>query len=250
MILTCPNCAARYTVKDATFPPEGRKVRCTKCGHSWFASNPAASAPEPVPTAIPADVPASEESVAAPASAATGDIAAAVFTAPPELTPSAFKPPPEKDTGTGSGRRLAIAGGWALLVLSVLVLVWSAYRYREEVVASWPRAASLYAWVGWPAKDSGIILSNVHYSRVVRNSHAVLVLSGSLRNPSAQSQYVPQVRVFLRGADGRVLQRYVFAPPVRILRGGETENFHTDLNAPPAAARHLTLELAEATDGS
>jgi predicted Zn finger-like uncharacterized protein len=35
MILTCPECATRYEIDGANFPPEGRKVRCKKCGHVW-----------------------------------------------------------------------------------------------------------------------------------------------------------------------------------------------------------------------
>jgi predicted Zn finger-like uncharacterized protein len=48
-LIICPVCETRYEVK-AAFPPEGRKVRCSKCGHVWQA-HPVASAPEPVPAA-------------------------------------------------------------------------------------------------------------------------------------------------------------------------------------------------------
>ncbi|NNC48505.1 MAG: hypothetical protein HKO13_08765 [Sphingomonas sp.] len=35
MMLTCPNCATRYVVKDGSIGPKGRKVRCASCAHSW-----------------------------------------------------------------------------------------------------------------------------------------------------------------------------------------------------------------------
>lgn len=36
MRLICANCAAEYEVAAATIPPEGRKVRCSACGHVWI----------------------------------------------------------------------------------------------------------------------------------------------------------------------------------------------------------------------
>ncbi|MCA3715926.1 MJ0042-type zinc finger domain-containing protein, partial [Phenylobacterium sp.] len=37
MILTCPNCTARYAVKANSIPAEGRNVRCVSCNHKWIA---------------------------------------------------------------------------------------------------------------------------------------------------------------------------------------------------------------------
>ena len=53
MILTCPNCATRYQADEAKFPPEGRVVRCAKCGQTWHQ-------PGPVPEAAPPPEPGAE----------------------------------------------------------------------------------------------------------------------------------------------------------------------------------------------
>jgi predicted Zn finger-like uncharacterized protein len=56
--IICPVCETRYEVK-AAFPPQGRKVRCSKCGHVWQAQ-PVASVPEPAAaTAVPSAPPSS-----------------------------------------------------------------------------------------------------------------------------------------------------------------------------------------------
>ena len=255
MILSCPNCATRYTLKDAAMPPEGRTVRCTKCGHNWFASPPAPSAAEAVIFADEAISEPSPASTPSPQEVQPGTVAAAeeAAPAPAELTAAAaglapFGFRPEAKPAPERRRRLAVVAGWALLLLSILVLLWSAYRYREQVVGNWPRAASLYAWIGWPVRDANLILSDVQYGRRVENRHALLVVTGSLRNLSGQSLPVPPLQVLLRNGSGRVLQRYVFIPPVRVLKAGEQEAFHTELNSPSPAARHLTLKLAGTTD--
>ena len=48
MIITCPNCSARYDVDVARFTPDGRSVRCAECDESWFVP-----APEPIEDLVP-----------------------------------------------------------------------------------------------------------------------------------------------------------------------------------------------------
>src|SRR5262245_165109 len=65
--IICPACGTRYEIK-AVLPPEGRKVRCSKCAHVWQAKPlemtpdagpaqkraPAAMPPQPPPPPRPA----------------------------------------------------------------------------------------------------------------------------------------------------------------------------------------------------
>ena len=37
MIITCPNCAARYKVKDGLITAKGKKVKCRKCASVFVA---------------------------------------------------------------------------------------------------------------------------------------------------------------------------------------------------------------------
>lgn len=35
MLVTCPECGARYEMDGSLVPPEGRRVQCTACDHVW-----------------------------------------------------------------------------------------------------------------------------------------------------------------------------------------------------------------------
>jgi len=55
MILTCPNCATQYVVKDGAIPPQGRQVRCASCKHSWHQDAEAPGELEMGPEMQPAE---------------------------------------------------------------------------------------------------------------------------------------------------------------------------------------------------
>ena len=52
MIVTCPECAARYRLADGAIPPEGRAMRCASCKHRWFELPLEDDAPAPPVTAV------------------------------------------------------------------------------------------------------------------------------------------------------------------------------------------------------
>ncbi|MBP7065002.1 zinc-ribbon domain-containing protein, partial [Ferrovibrio sp.] len=50
MILSCPNCATRFSVDASIFRDGPVKVRCTVCRHIW-RQEPVAEPPPPAPDA-------------------------------------------------------------------------------------------------------------------------------------------------------------------------------------------------------
>ncbi|MBX9634704.1 MAG: zinc-ribbon domain-containing protein, partial [Magnetospirillum sp.] len=42
MLISCPNCSTNFSVPDKALAPNGRTLKCAKCGHKWFqvASRP------------------------------------------------------------------------------------------------------------------------------------------------------------------------------------------------------------------
>lgn len=47
MIITCPECSARFVVPSTVFMNGGRKMRCASCKHVWFQEEPLERADDP-----------------------------------------------------------------------------------------------------------------------------------------------------------------------------------------------------------
>ncbi len=241
MILTCPACATRYEVDAAKFPPQGRQVRCAKCGHNWHQPGPGQEiAAEPVP--IPAPTP---EPVA-PAPAPAPEPIPVVRTESPirAQVPAAAAAAPKPRVSLLP--LLGVALGWVGLIGVVLLIGLSAVRYRQEVAVIWPQSAGVYSKLGMPVKTQGIDFTHVDYRRESEDGQVVLAVTGQIINNGVRELPVPQtVRVTLSDSGNRELYHWNFTPEAQTLRPGQAISFLTRLSSPPAAARHLDVRFSK-----
>ncbi len=255
MIITCPECETRYTVKAEAFKAPGRKVRCKECGNEWFqeppedeAAVPAPTgeavpdpAPEPEPQPEPAPEPADEPAVVAAAAEpvpATEEPAPARKAKPsPGAETSAFTP-------AKKSRRGAIIG-WSILVVFVGVFFGSLIAFRGDVAAYWPATAKLYDAIGFPVAVHHMEFRQVTFEETKENGLDVLSVRGEIINVTEERAPVPRVRLALRDAEGRELYHYFFAIPEGELDGGAVAEFVTRLSSPPAQASDFVLRFVE-----
>lgn len=52
MKITCPDCDTSYDIKPEMVGPEGRSVKCARCGNRWFISPRKEDIPAPAPAAV------------------------------------------------------------------------------------------------------------------------------------------------------------------------------------------------------
>jgi predicted Zn finger-like uncharacterized protein len=228
MILTCPECATRYQTDASHFSPDGRKVRCAKCGHVWFQAAPGAEADAPLE-----------------------DVAASPTPAEPAVAPRASEPAhAQTEWQEPPGRvwpleRLGLGLGWTALAAVVLAVGWSAVHFRSDIANLWPQSSTLYAVAGMPVNTRGLEFRDrsAHYE--TEAGQDVLVITGDLVNITRRELSVPAIRVSLTDGDKRELYHWSFSPGVSVLRPGQLAAFHTRLPSPPAAARHIELRLSE-----
>ena len=242
MILTCPACATRYQADEAKFPPQGRQVRCAKCGHAWHQPGPEPeTAPEPVPAAI---VEAPESSpgpvrIDPPSNgvAGHGAVARGVAGRP--------RPPAAPKQRSPLLPMLGVALGWIGLIAVVLLIGLSAVRYRQEITVVWPQSAGVYSRLGMNVNVQGIDFDKVDYHRESEDGQVVLAVTGQIINHGARELPVPQtVRVTLSDSSNHELYHWNFTPEVQTLRPGQSVPFLTRLSSPPATARHLEVRFS------
>ncbi len=233
MILTCPNCDTRYSVDGAKFPAAGRTVRCAKCSHSWHQVAETPDEPEQgsIPEAIPQPEPEPQTPYPVNSPSSIRAYAPAATVAEPRAP---------------MGPKLAVAAGWVGLIAVVLLIAYSALKYRQDIAVIWPQSAGVYSSLGLKVNSSGIDFRQVDYRRESEDGQIVLAVTGVIVNTGARELPVPQtVRVTLSDSNNHELYHWTFKPTAATLKAGQSVPFTTRLSSPPAAARHLEVRFAK-----
>jgi predicted Zn finger-like uncharacterized protein len=233
MILTCPNCATRYFVEDERLGPAGRAVRCAGCGVQWRAraEAPLELGESPEIGAVAQEPPAPPASEASPA--------AELRDLPAEELPKVFRGRAQ----TKEKVREAATSGviWAGLVAGFAVLIGAAVVLRQDIATIWPRAAGAYAMAGLPVNLVGLSLEDQHAQPALKDGHAVLTVSGALRNIRDRPTPAAPLRISILNAAGQVLAVKIADPGGALIPPGETRHFVVDVVDPPEGANDVDI---------
>lgn len=194
MILSCPNCNARFLVADGLIPTEGRTVRCGACSHQWFVAHPN---PEDL---VHFKSLLQVEEIAKPPSPSP------VTPSPESISPAAerfVKPTPNLPALTREILPIKtmkrIAAG---LLLLWLIVAFFAYFPKGTQM---PVISALYALAGGTPTD-GLAFAELKMEREnVEEGKVRFVLTGNILNRNKALRTVPTVVVVLKDADGKAI---------------------------------------------
>jgi predicted Zn finger-like uncharacterized protein len=234
MILTCPNCSARFLVNSAALRPSGRDVRCGRCRHQWFAMPPADEPAEVVGMPAEEEAPAATPSPRAARRLVEPSPPAELRPIPPGSNLPVVARPPR--------RRVAVVAGWVGLAL-ILIGIGYAIGEREQIMALYPSTRDTYAAFGFgiPAAGDGLQIAEVKSSLTTQEGVPVLVSEGRITNVSRLERHVPRLRGALRDSAGRELQSWTFRVEDARLAPGESAPFRTEVRQPAATATELSI---------
>jgi predicted Zn finger-like uncharacterized protein len=223
MIVSCPKCSTRFLVPDDALGEKGRSVRCGACGQSWF-QEPSGDKPYE----------------------------------PPPLTPDEeFTTPLNRDERRPRGRQWPRLVAWFLFIFVIALIIGGGYRYRQEIVRRWPRAAELYSTLGITVGETTktplvvrraalvVPASSIKIERQSRGDTPLLVISGQIRNRSDKTQTVGRMRITLTDANSKALKSWLFAPEARTLEPGASMTFRSSVANPPAEAKKVRFDFVK-----
>lgn len=190
MIVSCPACATRFSLDASLLGPNGRNVRCAKCGHRWRQQAPeqveslAAEVAASEPGAAPE--PAPQQQTMAPGLAALlgGQAAAtprpAAVVVPPKLKPAA----PARQIGLWP---------WVLAAGILCGLAVAAYFYQDPITGMIPGADSVYALLGLASDDPARELEIGNLKSEQRSG--LIAVRGDVFNPKDKPLKIPPLRL-------------------------------------------------------
>ncbi len=242
MIITCPTCATRYEAATDVFEPDGRKVRCTSCSHTWFqppeSSSLEASSNGFAP-AIEDDFPSDDfdgmqDNV--------GDIeseAARLASASRRATAGFAE---------SKAERIRAARGWLALAACIAVFVGGGYFFNVQVVRMFPAAAQVYAALGMEVNTRGLAFHNLTYGQDFENGVPVMAIKGEIVNVSGSEIVPPRVRFSLLNEADQEIYHWTMKVDKKPLAPDAAVPFSTRLASPPAAARNIQVRFAVASN--
>ncbi len=261
VIVTCPNCGARYRLGEAAAAAvmAGKRMKCAECSHRW---QPDAGPPPPPAEAIDEDEELAaveaesralrQPGVAAPTSAFAAAVGPAAVVPPvavavPELAPALSAPEPAPDALDGpsdddSDAELPPRGRPILKTLVALVLggafgVAAAGLWFGELDPARLPVIGERLGLAAPPPLSVTLVAQV---TVLASGERVLDVTGTIANPGPERVKVPPIRASLSNG-GVVVRRWTIAPPADSLGPGGSAGFSSTLTDVPAGTGTVRL---------
>ena len=137
----------------------------------------------------------------------------------------------------------------ALVLVGLVIMGTTAIAARAAIVSIAPATAAIYAGVGMPVNLRDLSIADVRVTTTQQpDSPGELLVTGEIANLRDRETPAPNLRLALRGEDGRELYVWTARGPKTSLGARERVPFRARLAAPPAGVRDVLVKFAAPGD--
>ncbi len=179
MILSCPNCATKYTLNESQLGVRGRTVRCAACKTTWHAERPE----KPIDLSF-SDVKKSEK-----------ETVEDLHKVKAKKLPLKYRAILEdKKRMKALAAQGMVWGGMAAALVLTLAL---GFFLRVDIVRAFPRIAGAYAMAGMKVNGTHLVFGDKTADAGFKGGRFVVTVKAQVKNTSDKAVPVPPVRVKL-----------------------------------------------------
>ena len=247
MIVACPNCTTRFSVKAETLGEVGRKVRCSKCGKEWIQPpiTPGQVAPAllETPSKSAFNSLTSPDPIASPATQIHSSETATNQTLQGLLHNSVKKngnentSPPLNSTQAAQKTNKNIFGwaGWGGLVTVLILLLTASILMRDRLIDILRDTTHLYAIISKSPPDplEGLEIKGIDLRWERKDGIVILNIKGQIFNLSQLEKFSQKIQVVLLDANDKKLVQWSFEPVPDYISPGGYIDFQTLIREPP-----------------
>jgi len=255
MIVTCPECDARFMLNAAVLAPAGRKVRCTKCEHVWLQQPDEEDLAPPADSVFddrdlepaedlaqgdaPADAPMAEET-------AMGEDESGMEPIPDDIKPIVKSAAPVLE---GEGMQTA-RYFWVSFIVFALIGLLALLPLRSRIVHAWEPANTFYKVVGMgiPPAGKGLAFEGLKASEHKTQEGTVLLIEGRIANNTESGIEVPALKTSLLGLGEVLHEKVLKGEKKQVLPAQTSVKFQTTVGNPPSGAISARLSVASLED--
>ena len=212
MIITCPNCKTRFNVDPGRLLPNGRTVRCAKCGHLWNERPP-------------------------------GDMHGTLVATEASERGRIPSQPAARDDAV----RLRPVLAWGAAALVAAALLGIGVTAREKLQTWWPPSQALSELAGLTGNEpgAGLEIRNLTYRHEGEGQASSLVVTGEIVNRSDRVIDIPKLRAGLYDGRGREIHAWFFATKLNRLAPREAVPIISSILESPSGVQRIDVRFVE-----
>tara|TARA_B100001093_G_scaffold519148_1_gene606756 strand:- start:571 stop:1377 length:807 start_codon:yes stop_codon:yes gene_type:complete len=267
MILSCSQCNANFNLDDAVLGTEGRKVKCSKCGHRWHAlpdvilDKPSTQIDKDTSPSARQDEEAGDADPFADLADVTDDTKGGI-SADQTITSNSDEPLSayagsqdglEEDSEKSAGghsvkttKPIFRIIKW-IVFISFIATILLGTIYRTDLAKIYPPINKIFHLINIPVEPLGygLKLSNTVSTPRQAGEDSVIAISGEIENTLADTIDVPSLKGDFYDSKGAIIFTHHFKAAFPEILPGEKVKYQTEIKNPPSDSVRIEITFTE-----